>query len=399
MDNTDKKTDGNDFIKADPAPQTKANGFNRASSPSGGRKIYPSSADILSYSPRFDREPDCNDKNGRAASHSPRFDGKRVHNKGSGKMPADKKSGAKPVYYVRSDAAEPSGSENSGKKKKSPRKRFYRQYKNTAEVNAAGVKSNGIKDYRQILRERNIAGLKRTLIIFVILSFILLAVYGIYRLTAVGEITISGSERYDSARIKDFCGIQPGHNIFAYNFSYIKERMSVIPELTVLSVKKHFPDRIEITVTDRTPRAAIPAGNGTYTVIDSEGFVMSVGNRDTEGLLLINGLTLAGFKPGNQINLKSDSSLRRSAAFEFIKAVDSHSMQAVTAGIDVSNISCAKLILKNNFTAVLGTYPEALSNFETAKKAYFILLENYPGGGVINVFYNKSMVDFTPNPN
>lgn len=333
------------------------------------------SESVLSYSPRFDKRYTNKPASASAAGNAP-------HN-------PHKKSTAKPVYYSKNAAGSSSGQKSRNKKK---------AVRSHPQAHSSGSNKTGNKEkYKKVARERNIAGLKRTLLIFAILLVIFFAFYGGYRLTNVREIIITGSEKYDSGHIMDICGIQTGHNIFTYDLQNISERINTIPELTVVTAKRHFPNKIEILVTDHEPRAAIPAGNGSYTIIDAEGFVMSVGMQDTEGLILINGLASKSFKPGSMINQIDNPDLRSSAALEFIKWVDACAMDDIVSGIDVSNISCIKLIMKNNFTAVLGTYPEAADNVQKAKKAYEILLPRYPEGGIINLFNNTTQVDFTPN--
>ena len=340
---------------------------------------------ILSYSPRFEKENAAAGKGSSAGNAAAR------KSSGAGKASRSRKNNTKPVYYgTGAQTGEHPKKKHTNKKKKPIRNR-------PSLHNTEGNKAAAEENYKKLQHERNIAGFRRVLIIFAVLLIILFGLYGGYRLTTVREIIITGSEKYDSCRITDLCGIQTGHNIFSYNLADISEKISAIPELTVITVKKHFPDTIEITVTDHTPRAAIPSGNGTFTIIDSEGFVMSIGREDTEGLILIKGLTSTSFKPGKHITNKDNPNLRSAAALEFIGLIDSCGMQDIAEGIDVSNISCVKLILKNDFTAVLGTYPEAADNLDKAKKAYEILLPRYPAGGIINVFDNTTLVDFTPN--
>ena len=387
--------------------------------PRDEEKIYGKSspaADPLSYSPRFEKE-NSDARNVSSASAHTGVPGSRdthTHSSSdrSSRKPNDKHSQSsqsshnahnahnahkdgrsKSVYYSRTGTAEPLPQKNGSRKKPA---RAHSHAKSRARL-INGGETEKDENYRKLQHERNIAGLKRTLIIFAVLLAVLFAAYGVYRLTNVREITITGSDKYDSSHIKDICGIQTGHNIFSYDLKDISEKINTVPELTVVSAKRHFPNKIEILVSDHEPRAAVPAGNGTYTVIDADGFVMSIGKKDTDGLIVIRGLASKSFKPGSQLNQAGNPDLRSAAALEFIKWIDASKMDDIVIGIDVSNISCVKLLLKNNFTAVLGTYPEATDNLQKAKKAYGILLPVYPKGGIINVFDNSTQVDFTPN--
>lgn len=245
-------------------------------------------------------------------------------------------------------------------------------------------------------RKQHIRDFVVTTIIVMLALLITGTLYFIRSNFCVSEIEIVGSLEYSSEQILSTCNIQKGDYIFGYDEEEIRDKLSSIPNISVISIEKDYPDRIVIHISDREPRAAIAAVNGTYAIIASDGCVMSMGASSADGLIIIRGLTLTGFGVETYIN-RDSSDARAAAVVNLINEVNASSLAEYITAIDVSNSACVKIEAVGEFIMVLGDCVEAAGNVQTAAKAYQVLIPDWPLGGIINVFTDSDIVDFTPN--
>jgi hypothetical protein len=72
-------------------------------------------------------------------------------------------------------------------------------------------------------------------------------------------------------------GVQ-GQNIFLMNVSALKERVEAIPLVASADVSKQWPNRIEVSIVERTPLLLWQTTEGSYS-IDSQGVVIAQANQ------------------------------------------------------------------------------------------------------------------------
>lgn len=242
------------------------------------------------------------------------------------------------------------------------------------------------------------ANIKELIKIFSVLAVILAIIIGViifYNKLHVSTISVIGSRKYSEKQLISKSGIQDGAFILSYSDEDIHELFGKIDDISVIEFKRIYPDKLEIHVADRDARAAIPAGNGKYTIISADGYVIGSNAESSEGLIIIRGLAGKSYAVGSRIddNTQSASEL---AVIELLEGVSESKLSSIVTAIDLSNTSCVKLEIGDKFTIVLGDCIEASKNIDTASKAYAIFGRSHPAGGVINVFSNSTIVDFTP---
>ena len=160
-------------------------------------------------------------------------------------------------------------------------------------------------------------------------------------------------------------------------------------------VRRVFPNKISINVADHNAAAAIPAANGTYTLVDAEGLVLAIGAESSGELILLRGMANIGFVHNTVITEKNHC-LRTVTAMKLLAAVKECDIAESVIAIDVSNAASIKLELQHGYTFVLDDWRYAEGNIQTAAKAYARLLPVYPSGGTVNIFKDSTVVDFTP---
>lgn len=264
------------------------------------------------------------------------------------------------------------------------------------KLNTSGVENARGISHEERRRKQNLRDLLKILSAVLCVLLILAAISLFRSFTLVKSINVSGSKVYGEAQLISQSGLSTGKSIFSYSEKDIKAAMDSIPGIHTRSVKKAYPNRIDITVEDITERAAILGANGSYTVISADGYVLSIGSELPEGLTEIRGLTGYAFALNTHID-ETDRNIRTVGALELIKAIDEYGCGDLVRSIDLSGAAYTSIELQGGFTAVLGAVNTAHECLPIAIAAYERFLPVYPGGGTINVFNGSSIVDFTPH--
>lgn len=257
-------------------------------------------------------------------------------------------------------------------------------------INASGFSFERKRLYINIIEILKIAGK---------IALIALVVFGIiwgYNQLLVDEISINGSVKYSSEQLLSMSGIQNGAFILSYTQTKISSKLSGIPDIKVLDIERTFPNKLEVKVADRDICAALEMSNGMYTLISVDGYVIDSGNMNADGIITIHGLSDHSYAIGSYIN-DGEITAAEASVVSLLEGINSTSLAKVITAIDLSNTSCIKLEIGDEFIIVLGDCIEAHSNLSTASKAYEYFRVEYPQGGIINVFSDSTIVDFTPN--
>lgn len=230
----------------------------------------------------------------------------------------------------------------------------------------------------------------------ILAALFVLAAAALFRnFTVVKTITVSGSKKYGQDQLISLSGLQAGKSIFSYSAEEVTDAMNSVSDIHTKSVKKIFPNKIDIVVEDVVPRAALLGSNGNYTVISADGYVISIGENKPEGLLEVLGLAGYSFALNTYID-RTDRNIRTVGALELIKALDESELNESALYIDVSGATYTVLGLENNYKVVLGAITTAPECLYAAAEAYRRFLPVYPDGGTLNVFHGSTVVDFTP---
>ena len=258
----------------------------------------------------------------------------------------------------------------------------------------AAAPARGIS-HEEKRRRQNRRDIFSSLGILLLIALLGFCGYTAYRFTCVDSFIVSGSGRYSAEQIIGLAGLQTGRHILSYNTDEISKNVSSIPNLICTGVRRVFPNKISINVADHNAAAAIPAANGTYTLIDAEGLVLAIGAESSGELILLRGMANIGFVHNTVITEKNHC-LRTVTAMKLLAAVKECGIAESVIAIDVSNAASIKLELQHGYTFVLDDWRYAEGNIKTAAKAYKRLLPVYPSGGTVNIFKDSTVVDFTP---
>jgi cell division septal protein FtsQ len=139
------------------------------------------------------------------------------------------------------------------------------------------------KNFYRALSSRKRRNIKRKFILFVKITTILLLlgalVFGFNYLYnssyfKIKTVMVTGNSHYNSEQIKKVADVAIGANIFEINKKNIEDKLAA--ELTWVSstsLRKVFPDKIEIAITERKPYIRLVYG-GKYFILDKEAVVL-----------------------------------------------------------------------------------------------------------------------------
>lgn len=324
-------------------------------------------ASFPSVDPKFEMEPILNQEDGGSSDAQP--------------------SSALPETDAASSTTSKRGSKRDGSSKHTKKAR---------KLDTSGVEDARGISHEQRRRRQTRRDLIKVLCVLLCITMLFAAAALIKRYTTVKTITVSGSRLYGDAQILSIAGISTGQSIFKIDESELRSAIDSIPSVHTKSIRKVYPNKIEIQVEDVFARAYIPGANGKYTVISADGYVLSIVDEPEEGLLEIRGLAGYGFSPAAYID-DSAHNIRTVGALKLIKAIDERGYSDCVRYIDLSGAVYTRIGLDYGYIAVLGAVTTAPDCIDIAISAYERFLPVYPNGGTINVFSGSSIVDFTPN--
>ncbi len=168
----------------------------------------------------------------------------------------------------------------------------------------------------------------------------------------VAEIEVSGNEDIPSQLIIQTAGIEYGAHLLLLPVSTGEEKLRANPYIAEADIKREYPDRVKITIVERQEAAAI-IGLSAVAIIDADGYVLSIGEReDYTELLKIYGAGASGYQVNGHIGDVADYSSR--ALSLVIAAVKESGLQQMIESADISNALSMTMITKSGITVNLG---------------------------------------------
>jgi cell division protein FtsQ len=166
------------------------------------------------------------------------------------------------------------------------------------------------------------------------------------RFFVVRTIEVTGTHLVTKAEVTTAAAIQPGIPLIRVNGSAVARRVEQLQQVQSAQVTRQWPDRVTISVTERTPALAVPSGTG-YQLIDKFGVAVETASGRPRGLPVLELPAGSG----------AVSSLRGSPAV-FAAAVIVHELPPrlarSVATVQAPNASDVTVKLRNGITIVWG---------------------------------------------
>lgn len=143
-----------------------------------------------------------------------------------------------------------------------------------------------------------------------LLTVVLLAA-GLARspLVAVRNVEIDGATRTPADVIAQAVGTVKGRPIYSLNTGAVQRRLEALPWVREARVERHWPRTLRITITERTPVAFAPAGDGSLRLLDVDGRVVDVAAAAPPALVEVVGPAAPG-APGSTVDPAALGALR-----------------------------------------------------------------------------------------
>lgn len=149
-------------------------------------------------------------------------------------------------------------------------------------------RKRGVTSSNVVLRKHH--GIYKKLIILIVALFVF--GYGIYKFDIlhyfiISEVLISGTERFVNE--KDLRAVAEKNSINQSIFVFSGKKLSIILSKNFLGAKaieveKRYPNRISVIVEERIPLAIVYHENEDYFLIDAEGYVLGLVDKNYLGL-------------------------------------------------------------------------------------------------------------------
>lgn len=172
-----------------------------------------------------------------------------------------------------------------------------------------------------------------TLMIFIIVwAGLLTAAYFVLK---IKTIEVAGDVSFPKDEIAQISGIKVDSQIWLANIEKAKKNIQENPYIKVESIKRQYPDKILITVSQRKEVAAISYQN-LSVIIDGEGYVLSIGARaQLDGLLLVTGMHSTGYSLNQKLG--QDTDFYGNTLISIITALRDKNLLERIAELDMSN--------------------------------------------------------------
>ncbi len=167
----------------------------------------------------------------------------------------------------------------------------------------------------------------------------------------ITEIRVGGNATVQTDAIIAQSEIYTGANIFKISTSHAQEKISVMPYIKSVEVKKSFPSAVEINVTESHVSAYIAHGGG-YVIIDEDGKVLEYTTAQPEGCMQIVGCQIQEFEPGHKIKVDLDEKF--DIIILYIDEFEKSGLLGGVASLDITNVVDIKFRYENRLDVFCG---------------------------------------------
>jgi len=155
---------------------------------------------------------------------------------------------------------------------------------------------------RRIRKKRRFAAL----FVFTMAAFVAVAVL-LSPLFEIRQIEIIGNNTVCADDILGHMQLQTGQNMLAFSASAVRAQINQLPFVQQVDVVREFPDKVVITVAERTPVANIRvAHSATYLLIDDAGMVLESASEPAPALPVAIGIDFASFAVGEYLDVEDN---------------------------------------------------------------------------------------------
>lgn len=167
----------------------------------------------------------------------------------------------------------------------------------------------------------------------------------------IRNVQVVGAGDMSEADVVRLSGIPLGGRLNAVDKAALRAKLESTGQLAFVSAEKKYPDTVVLTVRQRS-RDAITLQAGKLLVLDSDGYVVSVGDVAPEdGMPYVMGLKFSTYRLGKQIDAPESRLNAMKAVLEALKA---HNALGYVSEINLEHLSDIELIARKGIVVSLG---------------------------------------------
>lgn len=206
----------------------------------------------------------------------------------------------------------------------------------------------------------------------------------------VQEIIVQENTKIASDTISSLSGIQLYKNIFLFNKSDAINNIEKNSYIESVKISRALPNKIKITVKERTEKYLVEFAEGKYVSVDGQGYVLEIVENNDNNLPILTGIktdteTLINIE-NNQVRLCEDDLKKLDTVANIIETAKNYEIIEYITKIDISDGDDYKLILASEEkTVYLGNcsdlntrilFMKEILNSEKGKKGEIFINEN-----------------------
>lgn len=199
-------------------------------------------------------------------------------------------------------------------------------------------------------RKRRRAKILLTAFISIILAAGIIGTLFFAPIFGVSEIYSVGNERISENYIIARSGIRLGDNIFRSSTQRIILNISEIPYVREVSVRRIFPNRMRILVSENEPRANVATGE-LFAIIDERGNVLEI-QQDPYGIPIIRGLNVDRHTPGERLTAHNSANME--IGINLLNEIIANELSESVINIDVTSLTRITMNFENRINIVVG---------------------------------------------
>ena len=229
-----------------------------------------------------------------------------------------------------------------------------------------------------IRQSENKKAIKNTVIVFFIMAFILasaaVACFFIFRISSV---SVTGSLKYSEEQLAAATGLGRNSNLLLTRSSSVESALrAAYPSLEEVTVKKVFPDRLEITVSDSEELYYIELGSDVFTVTDDLRVTSQISSAP-EGATELRSCDVVSAVVGEYIVFDRDT--HYNYLKNLLDCIRAHNISEHIVRIDMSEKFDVKLKYDDRFIIEIGDASNASTKL-TLAEAYIATLKDSDRG-------------------
>lgn len=168
----------------------------------------------------------------------------------------------------------------------------------------------------------------------------------------ISEIIVEGNAVVTSDTLRQASGIKVGDGFFEININKAKDGISKIAYVDSVDIKRVFPNKIRILITENEECAYINFV-GNYVGIDSRGKILEIKQELSEiQKPIVNGIRIENFTIGSYIDV--DNKEKEQLLFDMLGYIHEIGVNESIYSMDLSDADNMFFVLKNNIAVKLG---------------------------------------------